>query len=858
VLKCALHLLFFLSGAAALGYQLIWSRMFSTGLGHEMPAVLAIIAAFMAGLALGAASIDRFIPRDIRAGTWLGALEAMITLWAIAASVFIAPLNAWIVETLGISPGPLKHWLIVFAVPAVALLPATAAMGATLPAMEKFLSALTPARATVARVYAANTFGAVAGTLLAPFVLMPGLGLMRSSWALAGINAAVSAGLLLLVQLERHRNKDAVPKRTDSHDKNAPSGSTLLSPAQVAFTLFMTGLFGIAYEAAGVRVLAQVLAGTIYTYAAVLAIFLLGTAAGAAAFHRWACAMTVPKLLPRLFHGAGMGGMIGVCSLAASGWLYGQARQLGDSVAAVLIAEMITAAAVFLVPTMFMGALFSALTQMMRDARGGIGRGLAANTLGAAIAPVFVVVLLPAVGAKWVLFAAALGYFLISRPGQPSRVWLIASFILAALAVPVRLQLVNLPPNGHVAEYREGVMAAVAVVADANGERTLRVDNRFQMGGTAAADTEYRQAHLPLLLHPKPARALFLGVGTGISFGAASLYPSLAADGVELVPAVVEVMNFFAPHNFAPAQNPALRIHTADARRYVRSVDTRYDVIVGDVFHPYRDGAAALYTREHFTAVRAVLAEDGLFCQWLPLHQVDTPTLRVIARTFLEIFPDAEAWLLRFNVDVPVIGLIGRNGNTGYGRRWMAERVRDPKLGEALTRLALNDSIRLFGHLVADGASLARYSAGAPLNADDLPRIAFMAPRVNYQRAATPYASLFRLLESSTPNVRGTLALGDEASGFAREVEDYIRARDVYLRGLALYAEGDREKAIAAYVASARLSSEFTPGYAQCLSIASVLAGTDLPRAQQILRRLIEAQPNRPVAQQLLDRLGTK
>src|SRR5205823_12557724 len=136
------------------------------------------------------------------------------------------------------------------------------------------------------------------------------------------------------------------------------------------------------------------------------------------------------------------------------------------------------------------------------------------------------------------------------------------------------------PPGGRVAVYREGVMASVAVVEDANRDRVLRVDNRFQMGGTAAAPAEYRHAHIPLLLHRSPKRALFLGLGTGITFGAASLHPHLLSAGVELVPEIVDVMPQFEPYNFAPQQKAKLKLFVADPRRFDSVTDAQHDVLV--------------------------------------------------------------------------------------------------------------------------------------------------------------------------------------------------------------------------------------------------------------------------------------
>jgi spermidine synthase len=104
--------------------------------------------------------------------------------------------------------------------------------------------------------------------------------------------------------------------------------------------------------------------------------------------------------------------------------------------------------------------------------------------------------------------------------------------------------------------WRESLLGAVAVVREPDQHRTLRVDNRFQMGGTGSKEMAARHAHLALLLHPAPGRGLVLGVGTGLTFGAATLHPDLEADGVELVPQVVELMPLFEPENRRRSRQP--------------------------------------------------------------------------------------------------------------------------------------------------------------------------------------------------------------------------------------------------------------------------------------------------------------
>jgi spermidine synthase len=292
----------------------------------------------------------------------------------------------------------------------------------------------------------------------------------------------------------------------------------------------------------------------------------------------------------------------------------------------------------------------------------------------------------------------------------------------------------------------------------------------------------------------------------------------------------------------------------------VRTTDAHYDVIIADLFHPYRDGAGALYTREHFAAIRQRLTTNGLFCQWLPLHQLDVPTLRVIVHSFRSEFPASEAWLLRFNVDVPVAALIGRLNIPEWQTNLVESRLDETRLAGELKRLALADSLRLHGHWLAGREELSLFASRTPLSTDDDQRVTFMAPRQAYQREPKPYASLQALLAVSDQSIESARELTDieRQSEFTTRLSRYLTARNVYLRGLIHDAEQRREEAVNAYIESARLSPEFTSGYAQCLQIASAFAASDPARARKILVRLIEAQPERPVARQMLERMFPK
>jgi spermidine synthase len=675
-----------------------------------------------------------------------------------------------------------------------------------------------------------------------------------------------------------------------------------VSPNRLSLTVFFTGLLGIGYEVLGVRALGQVLEGTIYTFTVTLAVYLLGTTLGAALYQWKLRRLTFAPVLGGLLFGISVSCLFGMWNLSHASSGFERLRATwGDSPWTVAAAELTVWAMVFGLPAVFMGAVFSHLAQWAKRESAGVGRAMALNTLGGAMAPaLFGVILLPGIGLKWSLLIVAVGYVILAgtiewseltrihpgpvtilssprlrpqprererlgsrrlAPGLAGWRWIgLAAPIGIVFLLPAKLLFVQVPPRGKLVEFREGVMDSVAVVEHFDNNLSLFVNNRFAMGGTGSVIAERRHAHIPLLLHPDPKRALFLGLGTGITFAASGSHAGLKADGVELVPEVVEAMPRFKPYNDAALGGADLRIHVADARRFVRTTDTRYDVIVGDLFHPARDGAGALYTLEHFQVIRQRLAPGGLFCQWLPLHQLDEPMLSVIIRTFLEAFPDARAWLLRFNVDTPVLGLIGTLEPARYPPDWFVNRVRAPDLVEQLKPLTLTDEFQLFGCLVAGSDGLRRFSDGAELNTDDHPVVIFGAPRFTYQHNPPAYGRLLGLLDEQAADfdelIQGEKT--EEVTRLRRQLSEFVKARDVYLRGLVAETEDRLSEAVDAYVESARLSPAFSTGYARCLTIAMQQSGSNPRAARALLQRLVEAQPARPVARQLLERLPEK
>ncbi|MDP1902472.1 MAG: fused MFS/spermidine synthase [Rubrivivax sp.] len=854
------------SGFAGLGYQLVWTQQSALWLGHEAAAVLAVLTAFFGGLALGALVLGARIERSRRPERWYAGCELVIAAWSIALSAGMAPLTAWLLELTGAEPGPAWQWSVAFIGTFLLLLPATAAMGATLPAMERVTARLRSEGGSIAALYAANTLGAVVGVLVVAFWLVPEIGLARTATVCAALNLLCAAGALAL----------AGPPRPAATPAGRAAAHGVLPALPV---LAATGLLGIGYEVLVVRVLSQVTEDTVYTFALLLAVYLVGTALGAAAYQRWGTARlrglgaepttgTNPDpLRDRLLQGVAAACLLGTASLWAAERVGHAVRQAlegpqFDGMAAALVAEATLALIAFALPTAAMGALFSHLGTRARAAGIGLGQSLGVNTLGAAAAaPLFGVLLVPALGTKGALLLVVSGYLaLCARPSwaRPLPLLVGAAVVVMAVWAPP-LRFVDVPDGGRVLSYREGTMAAVSVVEDAEGVARLRINNRQQEGSSATRLTDARQALLPLLLHPQPQRALFLGLGTGVTAASAAEDPTLQVDAAELLPEVIEASRHFT-HGFAiGSPQPRLRIVAADARRYVRAAGPRYDVIVSDNFHPARSGSGALYTVEHFQAVQARLATGGVFCQWLPLHQLDLQTLRSIVRAFTLVYPGGWALLATNSLETPVLGLLAREDGRRFDLPRLAARLSAHAQPNDLADFGIADAYALLGGFVAGPQALARFAEGAPLNTDDRPVVAYRAPRITYAPDSLPRERLRAMLKelSITPAelVDGVADLPEapRLAAYWAARNGFIEAgRNVRPSGHVLTMLAQVREPLLAVL---RTSPDFRPAYDPLLRLAAALGRTDAVAARALVSELVQVQPARPEGPALLQQL---
>lgn len=762
----------FVSGAAALVYEVLWVRRFVSLFGATAPAASATLSALFVGLAAGSLLVGRRSARWRRPLRAYGILEVCI---ASGAMLVVPALGLYESVYPSIYNGSFNHPLVFVAVKtalaAVALFVPAFLMGGTLPLLaHAFVASREEFGKTGSVIYAANTFGAVVGALAVPFLLLPTLGAERSYFAAVAANLCVGVLAILLDRSDRgareptadearrveSRRRVEVREARANPSKPSASKHSASKPAWLlSFAAFLSGALVLALEVLWARMLAQVHENSIYSFAIVLAVFLAGLAAGAAlARVLLARGWNVYKALGLAWVSAG------VLVFATPPLFYTLTGGLSYVNEFGRDAELLTlafAAATMLAPTILAGMVLPLLMEVTADARAAaagpmLGRLLAFNTAGSVVGPlVATYAVMPSLG-LWA--GIALAGLLMVASGE---LWLSGLFkgslttarraavvaLLATLVVganPLTLPRARVRRDGDekLIHLDEGSHAIVSVL-ESTDDRWMLLNNFYTLGGTASAAEERQQARIPLLLHPTPRRVAFLGMGTGITAGGALLPNVERVVALELVPEVVKTAgDYFADSNLGLLKDPRVEVVNEDARVYLKASGQRFDVIVGDLVVPWRSGESSLFTREHFAAARAALAPGGLFCQWLPMHQLTEEQFRIIAATFLDVFPRATLWRGDFLTDAPALALVGHTDDAAIDPNAVDATARRLKPSTASTTPILSAQGGLWLFLVGPLDPADAQFASARRNTESEPWIELLSPSNNLNSKGQP------------------------------------------------------------------------------------------------------------------------
>lgn len=847
----ALVLLYGLSGLTALAYQVLWARMLSLQFGVSIFGVMVTVAAFMTGLGAGSLA-GAALSRRVRAPLlWFAALEGAVALFALLSPYIFRLLDA---RLDGFAAGAsLNAWYLTQGAATLLLLliPATA-LGMTFPLMLRALSA---SRLGVAELYGVNTLGAVLGALL-PLVLLPTLGWISAMRSVAALGLAMALGAALLATFSWSRIKPGL-----HHSAARPGLKNLIAYGVV-------GAAALMLEIAWIRLFGMTLLRTEYVMALILAIFLFGIGVGSLAtrtlLRRDARFPALFTALPLAAAGFAVLSLWFVPHLSAWG-----SQGAFPSLLHALTLQGLALAALTLPVTLMLGAWLPLLSRRLGAYHGAgdgasVGSGPAlygANSLGAALGALAAgLILVPLLGAPATVCVAALLLLLCGAVWIAPRVkhvaaWGIGGLLIALVAWPVR----ELPPVARLLPEaqaystdifrHEDALAITQVVERPSGQRVLLTDLQRMDAATdqAAVAIQQNQARLPLLLHPEPRSVLFLGLGTGISVAGSLPFPELERTAVELAQGVIEAVPLFAPLNQGVLEHT--RIVRDDARRFLRATNRRYDVIIGDLFHPDLAGHSALLTTQQFARARARLNENGLFVQWLALNQFDAESLDSVLRGFKQVFPNAVLFMDGFRLALvgPKDGLPGAPAVLANLRRMSSAAQSEATGGEgAATWLG-----RYWGKI----------NAGAgPVQDEWAPRIEYRLPRARYGGELDLARLLEKLLRARPALDQAARELRIAASDRAMFERAY-GASELALRGwlVALRSDGHGGDEGARLL---RLAYETNPhdrwiGFA----LADAMYGT-LPQArasgrseQDALQAILEIRPDHAEALRRLWRL---
>jgi spermidine synthase len=762
--------LLFLSGFAALVYQVLWMRELAIVFGNSAQAAAVDLAVFFGGLALGAALFTRFASRLSNPLRTYGMLELGI---AASALLFFALLDAYtyiyapLYQRFAATPALLV--LVKGVLAAGALGPPTVLMGATLPAMVQYDSR------HPAWLYGMNTAGGTLGAFAAGFYLPPTLG-FRWSYALA-VALNVLAGICALAWSRRDLTTTApggpeAPR--ESKGEKSPrlrasvsrgSDRHALATGVVTVLAFASGALTIGLEIAWLRMFAQVLDNSVYAFSAITVVALVAFALASIAVDRMARPTTpatwiayvlvasaaATALQPVLFV-AFTGNLAPVQS---DGWLDYLARIFGMGLVFVGM------------PGFIVGLLFPWLLRSVRaSAHAGAtaGRLIAVNTAGAITGSLMTAfALLPSVG-LWLTFAAvaliygALAIWVASvqhaRRGPVIAMAAAAAGLAFTAATLPRVRL-DAARDERVLDVWEGSHGTVAVI-EGTGGRVLRMNNSYALGGTVdRIERERIQTLIPLLLHPSPSRTFFLGLGTGITAGEAVRHPVDRVVVCELVAEVVHASReYFAEWTRGLADDRRVNIVTEDGRQYLAATRESFDVIVSDLFVPWHAGTGTLYTREHFETVRSRLARGGVFAQWLPMFQLGRRDFEVIARTFVDVFPNVVLWRGDFYANRPILALIAVPEAATLDTALVLRRARH-LVPSASAEEILSGVLPFYVGNV--GAARGVLGQGE-INTDEHPVIEYLSPRMQWSSGgespwfvSMPLVRFFERLQRAAP-----------------------------------------------------------------------------------------------------------
>ena len=814
---------FVLSGIAGLLYQTIWSRQYSLVLGTSEAAVSVVLAAYMLGLALGAAIIPRWLHAESgRSLRTFALLELGIAVCAVAIPLLLAQLGSWYITLAGGLPDPPSATGLLprlyFAATCLLLLMPTMLMGATLPVLAGFaVRATEQTGPRIATLYAANTLGAAAGALAGGWWLIPDFGLRQSTIVAIALNLLV---VLIAYAISRTvEGQRSAAASTEPSTAAAAQDASVLRPRIVLLTLAATsGFVALTYEVLWTRMLSHALGSSLAAFSTMLASFLLGIGLGSLFSTRRLSA-----------HGAAMAyamTQVGVAAAAAVAQLW-----LGQLATNLSAAELASRAIVAMLPaTLFMGAAFPLLIRLLSDqgveSTRATGQVYAYNTIGAVSGALAAGMwLIPALSFEGTarlavtlsLTAGVAAVWQLTTIAQWNKVAVSVAALVVVLAFRPPLPAAIIDAS-LIDDSTEGVQRFLAVGRSATVLVKERDDGSFYLRTNGLPEATVRRfgtppvrhsqrwlTALPLTARPEARSMLVVGLGGGVAVEDVPRQFEVI-DVVELEPQVIAANSSYARLRANdPLADSRIRLVENDARNALNLTARRYDIIVSQPSHPWTAGAANLYSREFLQITRSRLNADGVLLLWINAQFIDERLLRSIAATLSDVFPEVRL----YRPEPMELMFLASAAPLAPERLALQSDSVLTRYPDYFAAAGINTVEDLAACLAATDQGIAALAKDGALLTDDRN---LLATESSPARGGLPQQELDRLLGEYNPFVgTRTSNVGDQAEVAALPLDrHYLGSRLVLLgftEAAARFARHHRDDAAGAYTLSVGLES---------------------------------------------------
>ena len=749
----ALLLLFIGSGCAALIYEVVWFQLLQLSIGSSAVSLGVLLGVFMGGMCLGSILLPRYLNRDLHPLKVYAAIEVGIGLFGILVLYGVPVVGRVYTSVAGTGQVNLVLRAIVAG---ICLIPPTLLMGATLPAIARWVATTPRGVSWLGYFYGGNLAGAVVGSLLAGFYLLRVYDMATATFAAVGLNVLVAVLATVVARFTPHTVITA-PDAAPSAMPALTSEATRL----VYIAIALSGLTALGSEVVWTRQLSLLFGATAYTFSLILAVFLVGLGIGSSLGSTLARTMNARTAL-------------GVCQLGLCGaiawagyttsasmpyWPINPSISTGPSYTFQL--DLMRAIWVMLPGAILWGMSFplalAAVAVPGQDSARLVGGVYAANTVGAIVgALVVALVLVGTVGSQMtqqvLIGVAAMSGLLMLMPGTgESRTWLTSTpVVVVGIALVAGLLARAVPPipwllvaygryaatwvgQNEMVYVGEGVTASVAVTRTPSGVLNYHNAGKVQASSEPQDMRLQRMlGHITTLVPKTPTKVLVIGCGAGVTAGAVSIDPMVKDQTIaEIEPLVPRVVStHFAEHNFNVVANPKVKVHLDDARHYLLTTNEKFDAITSDPLDPWVKGAATLYTREFFSVVRSHLNPGGVVTLFVQLYESNEAAVKSEIATFLEAFPNGAVFANTVNGQGYDLVLFGQLENAKINVDTVQARLSDPAneaVANSLREVGISSAVDLFGTYAGRRSDMKNWLSDAQINTDSNLKLQYLA-----------------------------------------------------------------------------------------------------------------------------------